>query len=140
MKKVLLTAILFFLPFSAFAQMPFLDNFQKEADRMGIDRDTQEQIIQFSEGLKDDMVVDYTVTSLYPPVMDIIFASGKEIHATENALHLIDGTDREIDAEQVCPPMLALGAILTWSGFFIMSLPLLVAGVELLILTYIICS
>ncbi|MEI6127859.1 MAG: hypothetical protein WCQ99_15035 [Pseudomonadota bacterium] len=139
MKKLLVTAVLVLLPLTVCAQMPYAESFQTLADRMGIQRDEQEQIVQFAKGLKGDTVVDCAIASLYPPAIDITFASGREIHAHGTELQLVEGTDRTIVADEVCPVTLVTGAVLAWTGFIMLSLPLLTAGIEVLLLTAIIC-
>lgn len=143
MKKVFLTAILVLIPLTVFAQTPFDTYFMKAADRMGIDRGTQERIIRFAEGLKDDMLVDCTITSIYPPVVDITFASGKEIHADGNVLEISDWDDWENEPYEdysiLCYSFLIVGYLLEWIGFFNMSFQLMLTGFELLFFAIMMC-
>jgi len=139
MKKLFIIAAFVLVPVTVCAQTPFGAVFQKAADRLGLQPEVLQQVIRFAEKLQDDMLADYSINSIYPPVLDITFASGREIHADGNRLQLIDGTEKEIDAEIVCPILLALGAILTWTGFFLLSLPIFVGGIEILLLTAYIC-
>jgi len=117
-----------------------MQGFYTAADRLGVSRGDLQQALQFADALKDDMVADCSIASVYPPVVDITFVSGREIHAADCELRLIDGTEKTIYAEEVCPVIFLLGVILTWSGFLLLFLPLFTAGIEMLILTYIICS
>ena len=139
MKKLFIIAAFTLLPATVLAQTPSDALFQKIADRLGLQPALRQQVIRFAEGLQDDMLVDYSIDSVYPPVLNITLASGKEIHADGNRLQLIDGTDKEIDAEIVCPVLVGLGAILAWTGFFLFSLPIFVGGVKILLLAAYIC-
>jgi len=149
MKKLLIAAALVLLPATVLAQTPFDALFQKVADRLGMQPEAQQQVLHFVDGLQDDMVVDYTICSVYPPVMDIIFASGKEIHADGNTLQLknsdYDWDDWDDDYTifenyaGLCYLVFILGYILLWVGFFTMSLQLAITGVELLLFTLMLC-
>jgi hypothetical protein len=146
MKKLLLAAALVLLPATAFAQTPFAALFQKAADRLGMQPEAQQQVLRFAEGLQDDMVVDYTIHSVYPPVMDIIFASGKEIHAGGDRLQL-KSSDYDFDDDYsifenyagLCILVFILGYVLLWVGFFSMSLQLAITGIELFVFALMLC-
>ena len=141
MKKLLITAALVLLPLTVCAQTPYIESFQKLADRLGIQRSQQEQVIQFAEGLKGDTIADCAITSLYPPDIDITFASGKEIHAHGNKLQLkINYNDpNNNNYEGLCYAVFILGYVLVVAGFFTMSFQLLLTGFELVFFTFALC-
>jgi len=149
MKKLLIAAALVLLPVTVLAQTPFDALFQKAADRLGMRPEAQQHVLRFAEGLQDDMVVDYTIHSVYPPIMDIFFASGKEIHADGNRLQLknsdYDWDDWDDDYTifenyaGLCFLAFMLGYFLIWIGFFGMSLQLAITGIELLLFALMLC-
>jgi len=127
------------LPAAAQAELPLEHYFLTVANRLGVQTDLQQQVIAFAQELQNDMLVDCSLTSVYPPVLDISFASGKMIHADGMSLQLIEAADRVIYADAVCPVLVILSGILFWAGLFLFSLPLFVAGIEFFIITAIIC-
>ncbi|MEI6127858.1 MAG: hypothetical protein WCQ99_15030 [Pseudomonadota bacterium] len=141
MKKLFLTAVLVLLPLTVCAQMPFGESFQALADKLGIQREEQEQLVQFAEGLKGDTVIDCSITSLYPPAIDITFASGREIHAHGTELQLRDNYDDDPynNYRGLCLAVFFLGYLLTWAGFFTLSLQLLLTGFEIVFFTLALC-
>lgn len=133
-------ASIYFFPVAACAELPLETFFVRAAEHFGISREDIRFVIDFSQSLKDDMLVDVFIPSLYPPVLEVEFASGKKIQADGLSLHLIEDAERTIYAETVCPVMLIVCGILLWAGFFLLSLPLFVAGIECAILMAIICT
>lgn len=127
-------------PCAAWAELPLEAFFVRAAGHFGIHRDDTRFVLDFSRSLKDDMLVNFSIASLYPPALEIEFASGKKIQADGLTLRLIEDTERTIYAETVCPVLLIVCGLLLWAGFFLVSLPLFVAGIECAILIAIICT
>lgn len=127
-------------PCTVRAELPFENFFVRATEHFGIPDEDTRFVLEFSRSLKDDMLIDLSITSLYPPVLEIEFASGKKIQANGIALRLIQDAERTIYAETVCPVMLIICGLLLWAGFFLLSLPLFVAGIECAILIVIICT
>lgn len=139
MKRLFIVVLLFGMPTIACAELPLERFFLRTAEHAGIPRETFHDVVSFAQSLQDDMLVECSVVSFAPPMLSIRFASGKAIHADGTTLQLIEGTERTIDAEAVCPVLVLLSALLLWAGIFLLSLPLFVAGLEFIVITGIIC-
>jgi len=147
-KKILVAAALLFVPITAFAQIPGAELFHTAADRLGMPHGYQERVMRFAEALQGDAVAHYAIASVYPPAVDIVFASGREIHARGSELSLRDYDDYDDyyddwydwdDYAGPCTTVFILGYLLTWIGFFNMAFQLFLTGIELIFFALALC-
>jgi len=131
--------VLIALPSVVHAELPLERFFLHAAGRVGIAQETIGAVASFAHSLRDDMPVDFVMHSIAPPVVEVTFASGRAVYADGTTLRLIEDTERTIEAEAVCPVLVLLSALLLWSGFMLLSLPLFVAGLEFVVFSVIIC-
>lgn len=148
MHRFLIALFLLLTPCTSAAQLPFEELFMRAADRFGLSPECQYRIIEFTRSLEGDQISQLSITSIYPPVFDIMFASGRAIHATGTNLRIKrydyddDFDDDDLPFEDyagLCIAVFLGGFLLAWIGFFVMSFQLAITGMELVFFALMLC-
>lgn len=148
MQRLFIAILVLLTPCTAAARLPFEDLFMRAADRFGLPFERQQHIIEFARSLEGDQISHVSITSVYPPVFDITFTSGRAIHATGTGVRLArydyddDFDDDDLPFEDyagLCIAVFLGGFLLAWVGFFAMSFQLAITGMELVFFALMFC-